>query len=581
MSAPIPPNNAVSPAERGGVASSERSLCEAKLSSLENERESWIPHWRTLADYVLPRRSQYLSKKRQWNQGGQFNTKIVDSTATLAARVLTSGMMSGLTSPARPWFRLTTPDPDARDHPEVRDWLYLVESRMYETFAKSNLYTVLPVLYSELGVFGTAAVLIEGDHRNVIRCRPYTIGEYVLGHNSKREVDTLMSTAGMTSSQLIQEFGRDNVPQSVLADHDAGTGQQTWHEVVHAIEPNEDQGAGMGYGNQQMPYKSLYFIRSDYEKEYLMRSGYESFPILAPRWQVYGSDVYGSSCPAMEAIGDIKALQLEQKRKAEAIDKMVKPPMNAPASLMNQGASILPGDINYHDATAGGMTLTPTYEMRWDIGPLLQDIAENQSRISRGFHEDLFLMLTHSDRRQITAREINERHEEKLLMLGPVLERLIDDLLDPLIERTFLLMSNHYTKMIPPAPAVLEGQELKVEYISVLAQAQRAVGVQGIERLWGTASQIAQVSPGVLDKMDADQSIDELADMYGVPPTIIRSDADVEDMREQRAQAQAQAQMVAQQREQAETAKIMSETSLEGNNAATAAADARQVTGAV
>lgn len=580
MSAPIPANNATSPAVSGGATTSRRALCEARLNSLENERESWLPHWRTLSDFILPRRSQYLNKKKQWNQGGQFNTKIVDSTATLAARVLTSGMMSGLTSPARPWFRLTTPDPDMKDRPEVREWLYLVESRMYETFAKSNLYTTLPVLYTELGVFGTAAMLVEGDQENILRCRPYTIGEYVLSQNDKRDVDTLMSTAGMTSTQLVQQFGEEAVPESIVAQHKAGTGQQTWHEVVHVIEPNEEMGAGLDYGNQNMPWKSLYFLRGDSTKEYLLESGFQTFPILAPRWQIYGSDVYGSSCPGMEAIGDIKALQLEQKRKAEAIDKMVKPPMNAPSSLMNQGASILPGDINYHDMAAGGMTLTPTYEMNWDIRPLIQDIAENQSRISRGFHEDLFMMLTHSDRRQITAREINERHEEKLLMLGPVLERLIDDLLDPLIDRAFHLMVNHPNQMIPPAPESLQGQELKVEYISILAQAQRAVGVQGIERMWGTASQIAQVAPQVLDKMDADQSIDELADMYGVPPTIVRSDKEVEEIREQRAQAQAQAQQMEAQRAQAETAKIMSETELSGNTAASAAADARQVTGA-
>ena len=80
--------------------------------------------------------------------------------------------------------------------------------------------------------------------------------------------------------------------------------------------------------------------------------------------------------------------------------------------------------------------------------------------------------------------------------------------------------------------------------------------------------------------MDADQSIDELADMYGVPPTIVRSDKEVEEIREQRAQAQAQAQQAEAQRAQAETAKIMSETELSGNTAATAAADAMQVTGA-
>lgn len=172
-------------------------------------------------------------------------------------------------------------------------------------------------------------------------------------------------------------------------------------------------------------------------------------------------------------------------------------------------------------------------------------------------------MLSMGDRRDMTAREVQERHEEKLLMLGPVLEGLIDDLLDPVIDRVFNVMVEDPRGLIPPPPDELSGMDLKVEYISVLAQAQRAVGISGIERLWGFAGQVAQMDPSVLDKLDADQTIDEYASMAGVSPSMIVPDEQVEEVRQQRAAQQAQMQQMAQSRETVEQQKVLSETKVD------------------
>jgi len=293
------------------------------------------------------------------------------------------------------------------------------------------------------------------------------------------------------------------------------------------------------------------------------------FPVVAPRWEVAGADVYGTDCPGFTALGDVRQLQTEQKRKAQAIEKMVNPPMTGPTSLKNARASILPGDITFTDEREGQKGFRPAHEIDPRIREITEDIRDIRNNISRAFFEDLFLMLAQSDRREITAREIDERHEEKLLALGPVLEQLNQDALDPIIDLAFDM---HLKQgRIPPPPEELEGQELKVEYISVMAQAQKLVGIGGLERFAGFASQMVQASgnPAVADKINYDELIDEHGISVGVPPHVIRSAEEVAEIREQRAAEQQKQQALAAAESASKTAKNLGEADMEGNNALT------------
>jgi Bacteriophage head to tail connecting protein len=351
---------------------------------------------------------------------------------------------------------------------------------------------------------------------------------------------------------------------------------EQWVDVIHVIMPNED------YNPNKPLAKHKKFISCYYEKgisgnaqsnylrnddKVLRESGYDLFPVLCPRWEVTGEDVYGTSCPGMEALGDIKQLQLGERRSFEAIEKMIRPPMIAPSNMRNHAVSMLPGDITYSDLRDGQQGLRAAYEVNFRIQEMEMKQDQIRNRIQRAFFEDLFLMLAQSDRRQITAREIEERHEEKLLALGPVLEQLNQDLLDPLIDIAFHI---HLQQgLLPPAPEELQDVELKVEYISIMAQAQKLVGIAGIERFSGFVGQIAQFDPNVMDKLNTDQAIDVYADITSVPAGIVRTDEEVDEIRmakQQAAQAQQQAALV---QSAAATAKDLSQADMEGTNALT------------
>lgn len=544
---------------------------------MENERSSFMSHWRDIGDHVAPRRPRFSTSET--NQGDKKNQKIIDTTAVLALRTLRSGMMSGVTSPARPWFRLTTPDPKISENQAVKDWLDEVSRRMTTVFLRSNLYNVLPILYSDMGAFGTGCLYMEEDFNDVIRFYPFPIGSYTIANDDKLKVNVFHREFRMTVRQLVQKFGMKDLDNpakidwtrlSVMVKNLYESGQtEAWVDVYHYILPNTEYVPGSIIKTKRR-YMSVYLEAGSNRSaeveldKALDINGHDFFPILAPRWELNGQDVYGTSCPGMEMLPDIKQLQLHEKRSLQAIEKMVNPPMTAPTSLRNQKVSLLPGDLTFTDTREGMQGLRPIHEVRFSVQELEMKSQAIRSRVQRGFYEDLFLMLAASDRRQITAREIEERHEEKLLALGPVLEQLNQDLLDPLIDNTFSLMLEQ--GLVPQAPQELQGADLKVEYISVMAQAQKLIGIGAVERFAGFAAQVAQVDPGALMKIDSDQLLDVYSDLVSLPNGIIRTDEDVAAMRQAQAQAQQQQAQAEQAQIQARTAKDLSQSKIEDDN---------------
>lgn len=547
-----------------------------RLQSMKSERSSFIPEYRELSDYHLAHRGRFLTSDR--NKGHKRNTRQVNNTSRLSVRTLASGMMAGITSPARPWFKLGAPDPSMNEISSVKTWLHVVQSTMNRVFASSNTYNALHTLYAELGVFGTAAMGVFNDFENVIWCKPYTVGSYMIAADGKNNVDTFYREYDATVGECVKQFGYDQCSKSVQQMWDSGN-TEAWVTLVHAVEPNDDRDHTSPLARDKK-VRSVYYEQknagnravsnrdtgSGGPSDFLRRSGFDEFPILVPRWDIAGEDIYATSCPGMDALGDTKALQLGEKRAYQALDKIVSPPLQGDANLRNMVAKsgLGPNEIIWTDQNSKG--LTSIYgNYRPDLGAMEAKNQQAEMRIKRAFYEDLFLMLSNSDRRQITAREVAEKQEEKLLMLGPVLERLNTELLDPLIDRTFSILQ--VAGVLPVPPPELQDQELGVEYVSILAQAQRMVSVGGIERLTGFTSQIAAIWPEARHKIDAMQVVDEYAESMGVNPRIVQAD-DAANAALAAEQQQVQAsQSMALAGEMAQTAKTASEADVSGDNA--------------
>lgn len=512
-----------------------RDQLNRRWSALNDERSSWVSHWKDISDNLMPRSGRFFVTDR--NRGDKRHNSIYDNTGGRALDVLAAGLMAGMTSPARPWFRLTTSTPELDEAPAVKSWLADVSRLMLMVFARSNTYRALHSMYEELGSFGTASSIVLPDFDAVIHHHPLTVGEYAIATNSRGYVDTLYREFQMTVSQMVREFGKERVSQSVRQQYEAGA-LDKWVTVHHAIEPRDVRDTKRRDA-LNMPFRSVYWEVGAEEARTLRESGFREFPALSPRWKVVGGDIYGES-PAMRALGDIKQLQHEQLRKAQGIDYMTKPPIQAPSSAKATMIDMLPGGISYVDMASPNGGIRSAFEVRLDLQHLLMDIQDVRERVRGAFHADLFLMLANGNNPQMTATEVAERQEEKLLMLGPVLERLHNEILDPLIEMTFSRMLE--AGIVPPPPQELQGVDLNVEFVSILAQAQRAVATNSIDRFVGNLGAVAQYKPDVLDKFDADNWADAYADMLGVDPDLIVPGEQVALIRQARAQAAQQAQ---------------------------------------
>jgi hypothetical protein len=543
-------------------AESQYKIAKARLAEMKGERESWDAHYRELQDAFMTRRGRWITDSTS-TRGNKRNQKMIDPKGRFAARTLGAGIHSGSTNPATPWLKFVTPDPEMMEFPSVSRWLYAVENEMRGVFERSNLYSVLPSLYTESGVIGTAPTMALEHATRVVHFVPKTFGSYYLATNADGDIDTMYCEYRMTVRQMVEEYvqsvGWDwsKVSDTVKNEWENGK-RHIQHEVLHVIEPNMGR-RWDAWDNQNMPFSSIYFETGRREDQQpLRKSGFEDNALACFRWETTEiTDPYGSSC-GMDALGMIKALQLQTKRKAQAIDKLVDPPMVGDPAMEQKPSSLLPGDVTWSGFTATGNA--PRFQPAYVI--------------EEAMYTDLFLAITRADPRNATVPEIAERREEKILSLGPVLQNHKNGLIKPIVDRTFNIMARR--GMLPPPPPELEGVDLKIEMMGLLDQAFRAIAGTKIERFTGFVGSVAKAQADAgqevtaFDKWDTDQTIDEYAQAIGVPPTVVRGDEVVAQIRAARAEQQkAQQAMAAAQpmKDAAQAAQTLSETDVNGEPA--------------
>jgi Bacteriophage head to tail connecting protein len=546
-----------------------RKQVDSRLRALEVYRYSWWVHWRDLADYILPRRYKWLITPNLWNKGAPINQRIIDDTGTLAFRTLAAGMMSGITSPGRPWMRITTTNDDLNENPDVRDWLSDSTDRIRRVMASSNYYTAKAVQYFDLGVFGTAPLLIYEDTERVIRCFNPRAGEYYVAAGKSFTVDTLYRKYTMTVDEIVKEFGVDACSDQIMQMY-ANDNLDQELVICHAIETNPEWTAAGYAGLQKTGVPRMWRWREVYwqfgagnregKGQCLRVAGYHDQPFSCPRWDAEGNDAYGRS-PAMDALGDIKMLQVMQKRLAQGIDKMINPPMMADPSMKNEPASLLPGAVTYVPTLAGQYGFKPIFQVTPPVNEMIEAIKDTRERIRETAFNNLFLMISQLDTVR-SATEIDARKEEKLVQLGPVLERFNTEGLDPDVNRIFRIMWRG--GMFRPMPSTLHGVSLKIEYISILADTQRATNTSSLERLVQFVGNISGAHPEALDTIDWDETINTYADLLLVPPKVLTDARTLAALRKNRAQQQQMQNALPALDTSANAAKTLSQTDVGG-----------------
>lgn len=492
------------------------------MSALYQDRSDWYSVWKDIANYFLPKRYSWLQSSAERRRYVGINTNIVDATGTNAGKTLASGMMNGVTSPARPWFKLRLAGyQDDLDYGS-RVWLDEVERRMLLAMAESNFYNCLAVMYLDLVFFGTAAMTIYEDFENVFCCRNHCLGEYYLSQNSKGRVDTFGRIFNYNVKQTVQEFGEENCSDRVKEAWKQGGARLLENvEINHLIEPNDKRDGSLA---KSFNYRETYWERGAQEGKVLARRGFFELPGIFPRWEVTGNDSYGTS-PAMDALGDVKQLQQETIRKAQSLDYMVRPPMLFDIQLKHSPTAIVPGGQTFIAGLSNGhVGGKPAFQIQPPINELTVDIRDVQTRIRETFHNDLFKMISQLETVR-SATEIDARREEKLVLLGPVLERFNNEALDPGISRIFNIMQR--AGLLPPAPRSIQQRKLEIQYVSILSAAQSAVGVIPTERFLQVIGNVSAVYPKALNIPNWDEMLLDYGRDIGVKAKNMNSREDI------------------------------------------------------
>lgn len=533
-----------------------------RMAQLYEQRQPYIDRWKSIRDYQLPYVGEFESEKN--NRATRRDTKILNGAAWESAQIFASGVMSGLTPPSRQWFKLAFSRSEMAEDIQIAAILDERQEILYSVFARSNFYNAVHDRYQELP-FGQSPLGIFPSFETGVHFVPFTIGTYALGVGKNGVVNTFAHKMTMTAAQLVEKFGYDNVSEQVQRALKDNNNQSTKFDVCMLVEPNDNYKDG-SISNKEMPYRILYWEDKAQSDKWLEVSGSKEFPIPVARFLVNGLEPYGKGA-GWFAEADSKMLQALEKDLLSAIQLQVRPPLQADTETANKGVNLIPGATNTA-TTANGQGIKPIYQPNIDMSGIHEKIMKTEGSIKRLYAADLFMMLDQIEKGQMTAREVMERTQEKLQQLAPVVERLQFEFLSPIIERVYNILerSGAFPEFPPEALEALQGEELKIEYISPLAQAQKLSGLIAIEQAFSFVASIAQMYPEALDKLNPVEAVDKYYEWLGGPAAIRRSDEEVAQIQAQRQQAMAQQQQAGAMaaaaqpaKDYAQAAKVMNE----------------------
>jgi hypothetical protein len=499
-----------------------------RKGKLKAQRGTWESHWQDLTNFVLPNDSDFNLKR---SKGDKRTTLVYDSTAIHANEMLAAGLHGMLTNPASNWFSLRIKDnDDFSDNAEAKQWLEETTNVILSELSAPAVAfpSHIHEYYLSLCSIGTACMFIgEPTKREGISFRAIHIDEIFIAENADGIIDTVFRCFKMSVRQIVQKWGEKSLSPRIQKMYENQEFDKEI-ELLHCVYPRDDIDKGKKAATM-LPVASVYI--DEKEKHVLAEGGFDEMPFMVSRWSKTVGEVFGRS-PAMTALPDIKMLQEIMKTTIKAAQKVVDPPLLVPDDGVLGPVRTIPGGLNYYRASSGarieplltGGNIGLSYEMMNDL----------RERIRTTFFLD---QLQFQGAPRMTATEVVERTERTLRLLGPTLGRLQSEFLGPMIERIYGVLVR--AGRLPEPPESIAEQELKIEYVSPLARAQRQTETQGIMRTLEFVGPIAGIDPQAAQIIKGADTVRHIAELNGVPPILLKSNDEL--MAEIQAQQEAQA----------------------------------------
>lgn len=519
---------------------------------LKSERSIWESHWQELAERIWPDRAQFTTKPT--TEGDKRTEKIFDATAALALTRFAAAMESMLTPRTAKWHKLRVADEDLNQSPAVQRYLDEVTNMLFRVrySARANFASQMHEAYMSLGSFGTGGMLIEDLLGTGIRYKSIDLAKLYFCENRHGIVDTAHREFEYTARQAMQHFDPKTLPEKIRDAAEKNPEQK--FEFLHCVKPNEERKRG-DRSYRGMAFSSYYVCLDS--RDIVEEGGYRTMPYALGRYITTPGEIYGRS-PAMLVLPDIKMLNEMKKTIIRSAHLAVSPPLLLQEDGALQAFDLRPNALNFGGVNERGDEVVKPLKIegRLDIG--MDMLQQQQQVINDAFLVTLFQILVETP--NMTATEAMLRAQEKGALLAPTMGRQQSEMLGPMIERELDILAR--AGMLPEMPKELVelGGDVEIEYVSPLNRAQRAEDGVAILRTFESLAPLAQLDPSVAMAFDAVKAARELAEINGMPAKIMRSDDEVEAMREQQAAQAETAQLLQAAPLAADTAKTLAET---------------------
>lgn len=487
--------------------------------------------WEDLLYYGFPRKRGVNTK---YEPGEKPSWDVFDDTAVQSNLILAAGLSGYMTNASQQWFELRARNEEVMSSKGVRKFFSDSAEVLYSIFANSNFYQQAHECYIDLGVVGNACMYIDEDAKDHIRFYTRHPKEAYIVEDDREEVRMVFRRFSMGAYQAYKFFGEANCGEAVRKAVIESKDYHKQFDFIHYVcERHERVSGKMDAKNK--PFASYWVGMKDVK--ILREGGYDEFPYVCPRFYKNSGETYGYG-PMYTTFPEVGTVN----KSVETYYKAAEISMYPPWLLENDGImgtlDLRSGALNYQrNPLSQGQQAVPLIG-KGNIQVGIDFIQRSEEKIKRAFFVDLFLMLTNQS--NMTATEVMERTQEKMLIMGPVLGRLQNEFLNPIIYRGFNIALRR--GLLPQVPQELQGQDWDVVYVSPLAKAQRAVMARDLNTFIGIIGQMAQFKPDVLDKINSDAAIDKMARAYSIDPDVVNDDEMVDAIREQRAQAMQQQQ---------------------------------------
>lgn len=540
-----------------------------RWNDMLTERAAWEPRWQELADYCLPRKAE-ITTKRDYPDPAQA-ARLYDSTAVHANSILANGQLAYMTPADSRWFKFDPPAYMGKDD-KAKAWFAQCSDIAQAAMATSNFYSEVHELYFDDSTFGTYAMFCEEGKNAPVVFQSLTCGSYAISENDEGLIDTMFREIELTLLQAAEKFGEDNLSerlQTALKDYRAtGKGGAAKHTFLHAIYPRSESERDMGKEDpENKPVASVYVEKST--KHVCKVSGFDEQPFFAGRHLKWGKSVYGMS-PSWVALPDARQLNFLVKQLDALAETKAFPRMLIPTTHEGE-VDLRAAGVTYFDPSNPN-AIPKEWATQGDYQAGLEREQRKENNINRAFHVDMFRMFSEIDK-QMTAREVGERASEKLVQFSPTFARKTTELFNPLLRRVFAILLRRGVFPPPPKEALVvnpatnipEIPEPEIVYVSRVALAIKGLHNLAFMRTMERQLPLVEVKPDLLDNYDIDVAARDMALNDGVPADWLRPKETVDEMRQQRAQEQAQ--MAEQQAMMAQADSAAKVGSIKGDSA--------------